>query len=32
MKIIGLLLFLICIGIAWLLGYRARPKEEKLRK
>jgi lipopolysaccharide assembly protein B len=32
MKIVWLLLFLICIGIAWLLGYRARPKEEPPRK
>src|SRR5438132_8719043 len=32
MKTVWLLLFLICIGIAWLLGYRARPKEEPPRK
>ena len=32
MKIAWLLLFLICIGVAWLLGYRARPKEEPPRK
>lgn len=29
MRVIVLLLFLICIGIAWILGYRARPKEDK---
>lgn len=28
MKIVWIILFLLCIGIAWLLGYRARPKEE----
>ncbi|MBX3708836.1 MAG: lipopolysaccharide assembly protein LapB [Gammaproteobacteria bacterium] len=32
MKTIWLLLFPICIAIAWLLGYRARPKEEPQRK
>src|SRR5690349_15686398 len=32
MKILWLLIFLISIGIAWFLGYRARPKEEPLRK
>src|ERR1700733_11836232 len=32
MKTVWLLLFLICIGIAWILGYRARPKEEPPRK
>lgn len=32
MKIAWILFFLICIGIAWFLGYRARPKEEAPRK
>src|SRR5882762_1834435 len=32
MKIVGILLFFICIAAAWLLGYRARPKEEPQRK
>lgn len=32
MKLIWFLLILVCIGIAWLLGYRARPKEEPPRK
>lgn len=32
MKIVGILFFFICIGVAWLLGYRARPKEEPPRK
>lgn len=32
MKIVWLLIFLICIGIAWFLGYRGRPKDEPLRK
>jgi len=32
MKIFWLLLFLIGFGAAWLLGYRARPKEEAPRK
>lgn len=32
MKLTWLLLTLVCIGIAWLLGYRARPKEESPRK
>lgn len=32
MKTIWLLLFLVAIGIAWILGYRARPKEETPRK
>lgn len=32
MKMVVLLLFLICIGIAWILGYRARPKGEPSRK
>lgn len=32
MKVLGLILFIVCIGIAWLLGYRARPKEEEPRK
>jgi lipopolysaccharide biosynthesis regulator YciM len=32
MKIITLLAVLVCIGIAWLLGYRARPKEESARQ
>src|SRR3989338_5478264 len=32
MKIVWVLLFFICIGVAWLLGYRSRPKEEEPRK
>jgi lipopolysaccharide assembly protein B len=32
MKIVWLFLFLICMVIAWGLGYRARPKEESPRK
>lgn len=32
MKTIRIILFLISIGIAWYLGYRARPKEEAPRK
>jgi len=32
MKIVWILLFLICIGLAWLFGYRSRPKEEPPRK
>src|SRR5438046_4465870 len=32
MKFAWVLLFLTCIGIAWLLGYRARPKEKPPRK
>lgn len=32
MKLVWLLLFLVSIGIAWILGYRARPKEEQPRK
>src|SRR5258708_4194684 len=32
MKVVLILLVLICIGIAWLLGYRARPREEAPRK
>lgn len=32
MKIMWMLLILIAIGIAWYLGYRARPKEEPTRK
>ena len=32
MKIVWILLFLLCIGIAWLLGYRARPEQEPPRK
>lgn len=32
MKTLVLLLFLVCIAIAWVLGYRARPKEELARK
>lgn len=32
MKIVWILFFLICIGLAWLLGYRMRPKEEAPRK
>lgn len=32
MKTIWLLLFLIALGAAWLLGYRARPKEDEPRK
>ncbi len=32
MKIVWILLFLLCIGIAWVLGYRARPTQEPSRK
>ncbi|RDI42736.1 lipopolysaccharide assembly protein LapB [Aquicella lusitana] len=32
MKIVWILLFFICVGAAWLLGYRARPREESPRK
>src|SRR5579864_1991423 len=32
MKITWLIPFLCCIGLAWFLGYRARPKEDPLRK
>lgn len=32
MKTIWILLFFICVGAAWMLGYRARPKEEPPRK
>jgi lipopolysaccharide biosynthesis regulator YciM len=32
MKVLRILLLLICIGIAWYLGYRARKKEEKPQK
>src|SRR5579862_1035562 len=32
MKIVWILFFLSCLGIAWLLGYRARPREESPRK
>lgn len=32
MKVIGIILIQICIAIAWLLGYRARPKEVPPRK
>jgi len=32
MKIAWILLFLVCIGTAWLLGYRVRPKEKTPRK
>src|SRR5579862_1647322 len=32
MKIVWILFFLSCLGIAWLLGYRARPREEAPRK
>src|SRR5580704_8166364 len=32
MKIVWILLFLLCMGLAWFLGYRARPKEEPTRK
>lgn len=32
MKLTGLILVLICIAIAWYLGYRARPKIESKRK
>lgn len=32
MKIAWILFFLICIGIAWFFGYRARPKETRARK
>lgn len=32
MKIVWILIFLIAIGVAWFLGYRARPKEEAPRK
>ncbi len=32
MKIVWILLFLICVGIAYFLGYRSRPKEEPPRK
>ncbi len=32
MKTIWIFLILVCIGIAWLLGYRARPKEQTTRK
>lgn len=31
MKLVWLFPILICIGIAWLLGYRARPKTELIR-
>jgi lipopolysaccharide biosynthesis regulator YciM len=29
MKLVRIVFFLICIGVAWWLGYRARPKEEE---
>lgn len=32
MKIVRIILVLICIGIAWYLGYRARPKEDDSRQ
>lgn len=32
MKTVRIVLFLLCIGIAWYLGYRARPKEKVVRK
>lgn len=32
MKIVWILLFFICLCVTWLLGYRARPKEEAPRK
>lgn len=32
MRTVVLLLFIVCIGIAWILGYRARPKVEAPRK
>lgn len=32
MQTLRIILLLICIGIAWYLGYRARPKEDKPRK
>ena len=32
MKLIAIILILVCIAIAWLLGYRARPKETPPRK
>jgi lipopolysaccharide assembly protein B len=32
MKITWILLFFICMGVAWMLGYRARPKDEPPRK
>lgn len=31
MKLVRIILVLICIGIAWYLGYRARPKEDDAR-
>lgn len=31
MKLLGLILFFICLGVAWLLGYRARPEETPQR-
>ncbi len=32
MKVAWIVLFFICVSIAWALGYRARPKEESSRK
>src|ERR1700727_1064022 len=32
MKLVWMMLILVCIAIAWLLGYRARPKEETPRR
>lgn len=32
MKIVWLLLFVLCTSFAWVLGYRARPKEESHKK
>lgn len=32
MKTVWILVFVLSIGIAWLLGYRTRPKEEPVRK
>ncbi|VVC75935.1 Lipopolysaccharide assembly protein B [Aquicella siphonis] len=32
MKLIGFFLVLVCIAIAWFLGYRARPRAESARK
>src|SRR5688572_12849933 len=30
-KIVWLILFVICISVAWVLGYRARPREESTK-
>lgn len=32
MKLIGFLLILVCIALAWILGYRARPKPLPMKK